>query len=129
MSRIAIDRVRIVAARGARTGNPDGRRAKKTAPEGAVFRAVGDGLLLRALPEPVPAPPPARRPGPPPAPRRARRGRAVFIAFMKSSYVEALPALTTATGSTLPFFSVKIVISAFLRSPFSSNSISPVAPS
>ena len=34
-----------------------------------------------------------------------------------------------AIGSTLPFFIWKIVISASLRSPFSSNSILPVAPS
>ena len=40
-----------------------------------------------------------------------------------------LPALMMATGSTLPFFIWKIVISASLRSPLSSNSMWPVAPS
>jgi hypothetical protein len=55
-------------------------------------------------------------------------GAETVIALMKSSYVEDLPPCTTAIGSTLPLFSAKIVISAFLRSPFSSNSILPVAP-
>ena len=59
---------------------------------------------------------------------RAAGAAAIFISFMKSSNVDALPALTTPIGTTLPSFSVKIVISAFLRSPFSSNSILPVAP-
>ena len=39
-----------------------------------------------------------------------------------------LPPLTIAIGSSLPPFMVKIVISASLRSPFSSNEILPVAP-
>src|SRR6185312_16544176 len=39
-----------------------------------------------------------------------------------------LPAFTIATGSTLPPCSWKMVISASLRSPLSSNSMCPVAP-
>ncbi len=40
-----------------------------------------------------------------------------------------LPPFTIATGSTLPPYIWKIVISASLRSPLSSNSMWPVAPS
>ena len=50
-------------------------------------------------------------------------------AFMKSAKGMLLPPFTTAIGSSLPPFIVKIVISAFLRSPLSSNSMWPVAPS
>jgi hypothetical protein len=50
-------------------------------------------------------------------------------AFMKSANATLLPPLTTAIGSSLPSFIVKIVISASLRSPLSSNSMWPVAPS
>jgi hypothetical protein len=49
-------------------------------------------------------------------------------AIARSTLV-VLPCLMIAIGSTLPFFIWKIVISASLRSPFSSNSMWPVAPS
>ena len=48
--------------------------------------------------------------------------------FRYSSTVIELPPLMIAIGSILPPFMVKIVISASLRSPLSSNSILPVAP-
>ena len=71
---------------------------------------------------------PGLPPGLPPEPLPGAAGAAGAAAFMNSSNETLLPPCTTAIGSTLPSFSVKIVISAFLRSPFSSNSILPVAP-
>jgi hypothetical protein len=59
---------------------------------------------------------------------RGLRAAAGAAAWANSANGMVLPPLTTARGSILPAFIVKIVISASLRSPLSSKAILPVAP-